>query len=85
MEVRNLKILIADDEKDLRQLLNDQLTGAGYSVIQAEDGNKAFGLFLAEKPDMAILDIMMYFVRPAFCPSAEKEGSGKRHDKPRYR
>lgn len=59
MEERDLKILIADDEKDLRQLLNDQLTGAGYLVIQAEDGNKALDLFKMEKPDMAILDIMM--------------------------
>ena len=59
MEERDLKILIADDEKDLRQLLNDQLTGAGYLVIQAEDGNKALDLFKMEKLDMAILDIMM--------------------------
>lgn len=59
MEECDLKILIADDEKDLRQLLNDQLTGAGYLVIQAEDGNKALDLFKMEKPDMAILDIMM--------------------------
>ena len=46
-----MKILIADDEKDLRQLLNDQLTGAGYSVIQAEDGMRAMELFLKENPD----------------------------------
>ena len=54
-----MKILIADDEKDLRRLLYDQLTGAGYSVIQAQDGNEATRLFLSEKPDMAILDVMM--------------------------
>lgn len=54
-----MKILIADDEKDLRQLLNDQLTGAGYSVIQAEDGMRAMELFLKENPDLAILDVMM--------------------------
>lgn len=54
-----MKILIADDEKDLGRLLYDQLTGAGYSVIQAEDGNQALALFRNEKPDMAILDVMM--------------------------
>ena len=54
-----MKILIADDEKDLRRLLYDQLTGAGYSVIQAQEGNEATRLFLSEKPDMAILDVMM--------------------------
>lgn len=54
-----MKILIADDEKDLRQLLNDQLTCAGYNVIQAEDGRQAMELFLKENPDLAILDVMM--------------------------
>jgi len=55
----DLKILIAEDEKDLRMLLNDQLTSAGYTVIQAEDGRQALSAFENEKPDMAILDIMM--------------------------
>lgn len=54
-----MKILIAEDEKDLRQLLYDQLTGEGYKVVEAEDGRKALELFGSEKPDMAILDIMM--------------------------
>ena len=54
-----MKILIAEDEKDLRQLLYDQLTGAGYMVIQAKDGQKALELFKRDPPDMAILDVMM--------------------------
>ena len=54
-----MKILIAEDEKDLRQLLYDQLTGAGYMVIQAKDGQKALELFKSDPPDMAILDVMM--------------------------
>ena len=54
-----MKILIAEDEKDLRQLLYDQLTGEGYTVIEAEDGRKALDLYNSVKPDMAILDIMM--------------------------
>ena len=54
-----MKILIAEDEKDLRQLLYDQLTGEGYTVIEAEDGRKALELYNSVKPDMAILDIMM--------------------------
>ena len=54
-----MKILIAEDEKDLRQLLYDQLTGAGYMVIQAEDGQKALELFKSDPPDMALLDVMM--------------------------
>ena len=54
-----MKILIAEDEKDLRILLYDQLTGAGHSVIQAENGMQALQLFRSESPDMAILDVMM--------------------------
>lgn len=54
-----MKILIAEDEKDLRKLLYDQLTDAGYDVVQASDGKLALDLFESEKPDMAILDVMM--------------------------
>ena len=54
-----MKILIAEDEKDLRKLLFDQLTDAGYDVVQASDGKSALNLFESEKPDMAILDVMM--------------------------
>lgn len=54
-----MKILIAEDEYDLRTLLYDQLTEAGYSVISAENGRKAYDLWEKENPDMGIFDIMM--------------------------
>ena len=54
-----MKILIAEDEKDLRKLLYDQLTDAGYDVVQAVDGKMALNLFNSERPDMAILDVVM--------------------------
>ena len=54
-----MKILIAEDEKDLRMLLADQLSSVGYTVIGAENGAEALRLYDKEKPDMAILDIMM--------------------------
>lgn len=54
-----MKILIAEDEKDLRMLLADQLSSVGYTVIGAENGAEALRLYGKEKPDMAILDIMM--------------------------
>lgn len=57
-----IKILIADDENDLRKLLYDQLKGAGYSVVEASDGKEAYEVFENEKPDMAIIDIMMPFM-----------------------
>ncbi len=54
------KILIADDEMLIRNLVSDFLTGAGYTVLEAESGAEALSVF-AEHPDIAlcILDIMM--------------------------
>ncbi len=57
-----IKILIADDEHDLRKLLYDQLMEAGYSVVEASNGTDAYHAFQKEKPDMAIIDIMMPFM-----------------------
>lgn len=57
-----IKILIADDENDLRKLLYEQLTQAGYSVIETSNGKEAYDAFENEKPDMAIIDVMMPFM-----------------------
>ncbi len=53
------KILIADDEELLRNLIKDFLSGQGYTIIEAEDGRQALDLFERENPDMVILDVMM--------------------------
>jgi CheY-like chemotaxis protein len=52
-------ILIADDDPVIRKLLNQHLTAAGYSVVQAPDGKAAVQLAKAQQPDLVILDIMM--------------------------
>ena len=53
------KILIADDEPEIRSLLRLYLENEGYTVIEAEDGRKALELAGKEKPDLCLLDIMM--------------------------
>ncbi len=53
------KILVADDESEIRDLLGLYLENAGYEVIEAEDGNDAILKLREHKPDMCILDIMM--------------------------
>lgn len=53
------KILIADDEPEIRSLLRLYLENEGYTVIEAEDGRKALELAEKEKPDLCLLDIMM--------------------------
>ncbi len=53
------RILIADDEIEIRQLLRLYLEKDGHQIIEAEDGLQALELYRNEKPDMALLDIMM--------------------------
>lgn len=53
------KILIADDEAEIRSLLKLYLENDGYSVVEAEDGIKALEMVISEKPDLCVLDIMM--------------------------
>ncbi len=53
------RILIVDDESDLRNLLNHVLTQAGYEVMEAPDGEAALNILRKEKFDIAFLDIQM--------------------------
>ncbi len=53
------KILVVDDEKDLRDALRTMLESAGYSVVEAADGEEGLKLAEQEKPDLILLDIMM--------------------------
>lgn len=53
------KILIVDDEKNIRFLLNEELTDEGYDVILAESGSVALEKIRNEKPDLVTLDIKM--------------------------
>lgn len=53
------KILLVDDEDDLRLLLAKRLIHEGYEVIEAENGSVAIDKIKDEKPDLVLLDIMM--------------------------
>ena len=53
------KILIADDEPEIRDLLRLYLENEQYEVIEAENGVEALRLVGAESPDLVMLDIMM--------------------------
>ncbi|HEY1889360.1 MAG TPA: response regulator transcription factor [Steroidobacteraceae bacterium] len=54
-----MKILVADDDRDLRDLVGFTLTQAGYLVIKAPDGVAAIRAVADEAPDLVILDINM--------------------------
>ncbi|MDQ3412174.1 MAG: response regulator [Chloroflexota bacterium] len=52
-------ILIADDEPNIRQLIAFTLRRRGYTVLEAEDGTVALERIRRERPDLAVLDVMM--------------------------
>lgn len=51
--------LVVDDDANIRSLLQQELTEAGYSVRLAEDGRQALTLIRDETPGLVILDVMM--------------------------
>ena len=53
------KILIADDEKNMRWILEKSLKDEGFLIIDAKDGEEAFNKFLDGEPDLIILDYKM--------------------------
>ncbi len=59
MEPKAKKILVADDENDILEIIHYNLTREGYEVYTAKDGNDALEKARQIHPDLAILDIMM--------------------------
>ena len=53
------KILLVDDEEDIRTLIALHLKASGYEIAQAEDGLKGLEKCLSWQPDLAILDLTM--------------------------
>ena len=59
--LKNLKILIVEDEKRLAQLLKDSISNSFFSVVIASNGEDGLKKFKSFKPDIIITDIMMPF------------------------
>ena len=59
METKARKILIADDEPDILEILKYNLSNEGYEVITAKDGDEALEKARRTQPDLIILDVMM--------------------------
>jgi two-component system alkaline phosphatase synthesis response regulator PhoP len=59
MEGKSKRILIADDEPDILEIVGYNLTKEGYEVFTAKDGNEAIEQAKKLNPDLIILDIMM--------------------------
>ena len=53
------KVLVADDDKNICELLRLYLVKEGFQVVLAGDGEEALARFSAENPDIILLDVMM--------------------------
>ena len=70
------KILIVDDEISVIKILKIRLEQAGYEVISAMDGDEGWEKFKDEKPDLAILDIVLPAIDgDTLCELIKGEGS----------
>ena len=52
-------ILVVEDQEDLRGVLRDLLTGSGYAVIEAGDGEAGVAQAKSDRPDLILMDIQM--------------------------
>ena len=52
-------VLLIDDGKDIRRLLREALSGAGYTVLEADDGQIGLEMAVAAKPDLIVLDLVL--------------------------
>jgi len=53
------KILVVDDDPDMRDALTIILESQGYQIVTAQDGVEALANLKAEKPDLMMLDLLM--------------------------
>jgi two-component system, cell cycle response regulator DivK len=55
----NKRILVVEDQEDLRAILRDYLSASGYIVIEAVDGTESIAKAASEHPDLALMDIQL--------------------------
>jgi len=56
---KGLKIMVVDDEDDMRKIISKRLKDAGYEIIQAKNGREALVYAFKEAPGLIVMDVMM--------------------------
>jgi two-component system, cell cycle response regulator DivK len=56
------RILVVEDQEDLRAILRDFLTASGYGIIEAMDGGEGVAKARSERPDLILMDIQLPLV-----------------------
>jgi DNA-binding response OmpR family regulator len=59
MENKIKKVLVVEDDNDLRNILVDGLNVSNYQVFQAGDGEQAVTMLVDKKPDLVLLDLLL--------------------------
>lgn len=54
-----MKVLILDDEEDIRELMSFFLMKMGMTAVEAKNGTEGYAVFIKEKPDLILTDINM--------------------------
>lgn len=58
-EQKKQKICIIEDEGTIREIYQTALEDAGYQIVTARDGEEGLMVLMAEKPDLALIDLSM--------------------------
>lgn len=54
-----MRVLLAEDDRDFGNILAQYMTISGFGVCLGRNGNEAWELFIKEKPDICVMDVMM--------------------------
>lgn len=73
------KILVAEDEPDIRGLIVFSLQYAGFNVLEAQNGEEAVRIATKKKPDLILLDVRMPKMTGYEACAALKEQASTRH------
>ncbi len=52
-------VLVIEDQEDNRRILRDLLTSAGFTIVEAVDGEKGMAAAVAHVPDLILMDIQL--------------------------
>ncbi len=58
-EVQMAKVLVVDDEPNIREVIGLYLRGEGYNVLSAADGEEGLDLYRRGRPDLVVLDLIL--------------------------
>jgi DNA-binding response OmpR family regulator len=57
--LKHNKVLVVEDEVDILQVMQRKIAGAGYQVVEAQDGEEALRKIAGESPDVILLDLIL--------------------------